>query len=461
MHIKITKGLDLLIKGKPEGVVQELVFSGQTLENSHPKEIALNLWPFDNLRLKLLKKVGERVKIGEPLCEDKGCPGRMFVAPAAGIIKEVRRGHKRAIRDIIIEVDEKEEYLEHPPVDIATVTRHELTEKLMERGFFTTIRQRPFSILAMPYKPPRSIFVKAVESAPFVPPAELQVDGHEKDFQLGLSALQKLTNGFVHLVYREGSTCKAFTEAINVEKHTVEGPHPVSNASLHIERIDPIESAEDIVWTLNAHDVVSLGKLLSEGRYYTERVISIAGPGLVEGRSGYFRVREGYPIAALASGRVPRGMQRLISGDPLNGHKVEIGDFLGFYDYVFCVIPENTEREFMHFFKLGRKKYSFSRAYASGHSKKGDTEYEFTTNQHGEHRPFIDGSLYEKVMPLNISTIHLVKSVMAEDYELADELGFLSVDPEDFALPAFVCISKIEMPEIIRQGLLAHAQEMV
>ena len=86
-------------------------------------------------------------------------------------------------------------------------------------------------------------------------------------------------------------------------------------------------------------------------------------------------------------------------------------------------------------------------------------EYEFTTNQHGEHRAFVDSTLYDQVMPLDIATMPLVKAVMAEDYEAAESLGLLEVDSEDFALPTFVCPSKMEMTEIMKKGLKHYAKE--
>ena len=285
-----------------------------------------------------------------------------------------------------------------------------------------------------------------------MPAAERQIEGHEADFQMGLTALSKL--GTVHLVYRKGSKI----EATGVEKHTAEGPHPVANHSLHIQEIDPIHSYDDVVWTLNAHDVVVIGHLLRTGRYFVERIISIAGPGVIPERIGFFRARAGYPIKGLIEGRIKKGHVRLISGDPLNGKKVEAGDYLGFNDYVFTVIPETVKRQFLHFFRLGTKQYTFSKAYLAGHLP--NREYRFTTSLHGEHRAFIDGSLYDKVMPLNVSTMLLVKAIMAEDYELADQLGLLEVDCEDFALPTFVCPSKVEMVDIVKHGLKQYAAEI-
>jgi Na+-transporting NADH:ubiquinone oxidoreductase subunit A len=460
-HIKVTKGLDIPIEGKPSGKLRPLKMSGEASENKTPKTIALNLDPFDGIRFKLLAKKGDRVAIGQPLVEDKLTEGRVFVSPAGGVVAEVRRGLKRRLIDIVIALDPDEQQYDLGSLKIDQASRAQITDFLMRGGLFAHIRQRPFNTLADPSKTPRNIFVKAVESAPFVPPAELQVEGKEEEFQLGLTALSKLTDGRVHLVYHKNSTCQAFTEAKNVEKHTGEGPHPLGTHSLHIEKIDPIQNVEDVVWTLNTYDVVSIGHLIKTGHIYTERVISIAGPGVISERIGYFKVRNGSPVEMLISNRLEKGYMRLISGDPLTGQKVEPEGYLGFYHFAFCVIPENVSREFLHFFRLGVHKYSFSKAYYSGHIDNNKHTYRFTTNQHGEHRAFIDPTLYEKVMPLNVPTMQLVKAVMAEDYDLAEELGLLAVDSEDFALPSFVCPSKIEMTDIIKEGLKTHAADML
>lgn len=459
VDIKITKGLDIPIKGKPRGDSHALVPGGEVTPLITPPQIALDFKPFNDLKLKLLTKAGDVVKIGQPLAEDKSTPGRMFTSPAAGVVKEVRRGLKRALDEIVIDVARQEEYQQGETLDVQGSSREQIIEKLMAGGLFANIRQRPFNFLANPAKTPRNIFVKAIESAPFVPPAELQVAGKEKEFQTGLDALAKLTSGQVHLVYRKGTAMNAFIQAKNVVKHTAEGPHPIGTYSLHIQRIDPIRSPEDVIWTVDAHDVVAIGHFLRTGKSYIDRVISIAGPGILSDRVGYFKARSGYPIGALIAGRIKKGLLRFISGDPLMGHKVSVEGFLGYYDYVFCVIPENTQREFLHFFRLGYDKFSNTGAYMSGHFNNKDREYDFTTNQHGEHRAFIDASPYDDVMPLDIPTMNLVKAVLAEDFDLAETYGLLEVDSEDFALPTFVCPSKMEMTEIIKEGLKQYAKE--
>ena len=329
-HIKITRGLDIPIEGKPDGR------GGEMSHLEAPHLVALNLDPFDEMKFKILIRERDTVKLGQPLVEDKDSPGRYFVSPAGGMVREIRRGVKRRLLDIVIEVSSKEEVERHPILRPEDLSRQELVERLKLVGLFTHIRQRPFNF-GDPEKVPESIFVKALESAPFTPPSELQVEGFEKEFQTGLDALVKLTKGPVHLVYRQGTSCKAFSDAKGVEHHTAEGPHPVANPSVHIARIDPIRSAEQVIWTVDAHAVAAIGYLLMHGEYFVSKVVSIAGPGIIEGRGGYFRLREGYPISAMVAGRVKKGYARLISGNPLMGQAVDGEDFLGFDDTVFAL----------------------------------------------------------------------------------------------------------------------------
>lgn len=458
VHIKIKKGLDIPIIGSPQDHSEAIVADGHLIA---PQTVALNLNSFEEIRFRLLVKQGDVVKLGQPLVEDKASEGRYLVAPGAGIVKEIRRGAKRVLLDIVIELAQNEEIIKHPTLDPRSATREQLIAALKSGGLFAHIRKRPFNTLANPEQTPRCIFVKAIESAPFSVPAELQVQGYEQAFQAGLTALSRLTDGPVHLVYRQNTSSRAFYDAQDVVKHTAEGPHPIGSHSVHIHFIAPVQQVNDVIWTLNVKDVIGIGVLLTQGTYYTDRVVAIGGPGVVNGHTGFYRARAGFPISGLIAGRLQPGLQRLISGDVLTGRKVDTIDYLGFEDEAFCIIPENTAREFLHFFRLGIDKYTASKTYLSGHLSHSDREYFFNTSQHGEQRPFVIGSPYENVMPLPIPTIELVKAVQSENYDLASELGLLEVIPEDFALPVFVDPCKIDMMGIIQQGQKVYARDML
>ncbi len=419
--------------------------------------LALDLDPFEEVKFKLLVKVGDAVERGEAILFDKKHPERKFVSPAGGTVMEIRRGLKRRLLAVVIERGETEACFDYGSFDVAAATREELVAKMCEVGLFAHIHMRPFNLLVDPNQTPRSIFVKAIESAPFVPPPEMQVEGHEKAFAYGLEALKKLSGGPVHLVHQKGSVCRAFTEA-SVERHTASGPHPVANHSVHIQRIDPIHGPDCLIWTLNAHDVVCIGQMLLTGKYHYERVIGIGGTGIKPEGRGYFRVRWGHPLSNLIAGRETNEPIRLISGDPLMGRKGEAQDFLGFNHFAFTAIPRNDKRPFLHFLRLGFNKYTASRTYGSGFLS--NRKYGFTTSNHGEERAFIDSHVYDKVMPLRLPTAPLVKSVIAQDWDQAEALGILEVAPEDFALATFICPSKIEMVSIVKEGLISLSQEV-
>lgn len=427
MHIKIKKGLDIPLRGKPHKSLEELPL---------PKRVALDLNPFGEKRFNLLVKVGDQVVLGQLLAEDKALPGRVFVSPASGKFVEIVRGLKRRILSLVIETNSDGQLFTHE-------------KDLLTGGLYGQLRMRPYNRLANPEKMPKCIFVKAIESAPFAPPPELELQGFEDEFQFGLSTLSKIAP--VHLVCRD-----PFPNFQDVNVHTADGPHPVGNVSIHISAIEPLLSSEDCLWTLTVHDVICVGKLLQSGQVHSTRVISIAGEGIREELRGFYRVNKGISIEALVQDRLCEGEFRLISGGPLLGDKVEPSGFLGAYHNVFCAIPEGPpKREFLHFLRLGLKKYTASRTYIGS----GDKDYSFDTNQHGEVRAFVDGSIYDKVMPLPISVEHLIKAILAEDFEKAEQLGFLEIAEEDFALPAFICPSKIDMVGIVKRGLDTYASQ--
>jgi Na+-transporting NADH:ubiquinone oxidoreductase subunit A len=60
---------------------------------------------------------------------------------------------------------------------------------------------------------------------------------------------------------------------------------------------------------------------------------------------------------------------------------------------------------------------------------------------------------YDQVLPMNILPVYLLKAILAKDIEKMEKLGIYEVAEEDFALCEFVCTSKIEVQQIIREGL--------
>ena len=73
--IKIKKGLDLPIAGRPE----QVIYDGPAIT-----EVALLGEEYVGMRPSMKIKEGEAVKKGQVLFEDKKNPGVVFTAPASG-----------------------------------------------------------------------------------------------------------------------------------------------------------------------------------------------------------------------------------------------------------------------------------------------------------------------------------------------------------------------------------------
>jgi Na+-transporting NADH:ubiquinone oxidoreductase subunit A len=143
---------------------------------------------------------------------------------------------------------------------------------------------------------------------------------------------------------------------------------------------------------------------------------------------------------------------RLINGDVLSGKTTSIQGYLGYYNNLVSVIPEgNTYRMFGWLpFKdnsiLSLSNTSFSRLF----NKNG---FEIDTNLNGEERALVVTGEMEKVFPLDLYPMQLLKACMIEDIEKMEALGIYEVVPEDFGLIDYANTSKIEAQEIIRKGI--------
>ena len=59
----------------------------------------------------------------------------------------------------------------------------------------------------------------------------------------------------------------------------------------------------------------------------------------------------------------------------------------------------------------------------------------------------------EKIFPLDIFPMQLIKACMVEDIEKMEALGIYEVVTEDFGLVDYANTSKLEAQEIIRHGI--------
>jgi Na+-transporting NADH:ubiquinone oxidoreductase subunit A len=440
VHIKVKKGLNIPISGQPVSLEIFHLPLGQ---------FAYDLRPYDRLNVRIVVEEGQKVEKGQVLAIEPAPPGRVFVAPLSSKIIAIHRGEKRHPLEIVLEPLSSTSPSDPQPI-LLQENRKSLVDHISRAGLLPFFRFRPFNRIANPSFLPHCIFVKAVETAPFVPPAEMQIQGREQAFQEGVKILQRLTDGKVHVVIADASPIASLCENLTCCVHTVEGPHPASNPSLHIQEIAPILSSKDLIWTATALDVVRLGQYFLSGELWVDQVVAVAGPGIKAGFPRYVRTFPGAHVSSLVDNMLIDTPVRLISGNPLTGAEVSSSEFLHHGHTTLTALPEPsvTDRELLYFLRLKSENYTTTEAYVLPREER----YGFTTSQHGEMRPFIDSSIYDTVMPFKVLPMLLSKALLADDLDKAVAYGLLDIIPEDFALADFICPSKISMMQIVKEG---------
>ncbi|NRA93729.1 MAG: Na(+)-translocating NADH-quinone reductase subunit A, partial [Psychroserpens sp.] len=418
--IKIKKGLDIKLVGEAEKTVEEAIISNFC--TIRPED-------FHSIIPKLISKEGAILKVGDVVFHDKNNEDFKFVSPVSGTVVEVQRGPKRRIDAIKIQADKKLEYKDFGKADL-NADVNALRAHLLASGCWPFIKQRPYDIIADPAKMPRAIFISGHDTAPLAADLDFVLNGKEAELQAAISVLAKLTEGQVHIgVGSNNSPLSGMNDAVI---HSVSGPHPAGNVGTLINKLDPVNKGE-VVWTVNAQDLVIIGELLLTGKFNAERVVALAGSSVKKPR--YFKTRIGSEVATMVydNGVEKDGNDRIISGNVLSGKQVKPDGALGFYDNLITVIPEGDDYEFFGWNKPIFNKVSTSRAltFSWMNPKK---KYDLNTNTNGEHRAFVTTGTYEKVFPLDIYPLQILKACMYEDLDEMEALGMYEVAPEDFAL---------------------------
>ncbi|WP_028284363.1 Na(+)-translocating NADH-quinone reductase subunit A [Olleya marilimosa] len=439
--IKIKKGLDIKLVGEAEKATENAIVSNYY--SIRPED-------FHQVTPKLMAKEGDKVKAGQPVFYDKSNEAVKFVSPVSGQIIEVTRGEKRKILSVKIQADKEQTFQDYGKLDLNSAKAEDIKSRLLESGCWAFVKQRPYDVIANPANTPKAIFISAYASAPLVADLDYVLQGKEAELQAAVTALSKLTNGKVHVsVAKNGNSPLAGLSDITL--HKVSGPHPSGNVGTQINKIDPINKGE-VVWTINAQDLVIIGELLLTGRFNAERIVALVGSSVKKPR--YFKTKLGSEIATMVydNGVDKNGNDRIISGNVLTGKQVKPDGYLDYYSNTITVIPEGDDYEFFGWNKPVFNKVSTSRALTFSWLTP-NKKFDLNTNTNGEHRAFVITGSYEEVFPLDIFPMQILKACMYKDLDEMEALGMYEVAPEDFALTEFVCVSKQPHQKIIREGL--------
>ncbi|GIU37341.1 Na(+)-translocating NADH-quinone reductase subunit A [Shewanella hafniensis] len=432
------------IAGEPRQVIEL---------GAKPSQVAVLGEEFVGLKPTMLVEEGDWVQKGQALFEDKKTPGVLFTAPASGQVVAINRGERRILQSVVIRCDDGENrdgqisFDIHQ--DIAVLPRLTVQDQLVKSGLWTALRTRPFSRVPALDSTPAGIFVTAIDTNPLAADPRLIIAEQTEAFKAGLLVLSRLTEGKVYLCQDKGEAM--VKEALpQLEVRRFDGVHPAGLVGTHIHFTLPV-SLERQVWHIGYQDVIAYGKLFQTGELYTDRIVALGGPSVLNPR--LLRTQLGAELSALVSDEIKPGHNRVVSGSVLSGHTaLGVHDFLGRFHNQVSVLSEDAQHHVLSWVRGGSDKFSITRAVTS--RLFGATKlFEFTTHQGGSARAMMAFGQLDRVMPLDILPTLLVRDLVVRDTDEAQALGALELDEEDLALCTFVCPGKYDFGKELRACL--------
>ena len=437
---KIKKGLDLKLKGEAEQKLQELPVVGV---------YAIKPTDFPGIVPRTVVREGDMVKAGDALFVDKATEKIKFVSPVSGKVVGVDRGDRRKLLRFRVEADQQQTFKEFEMKHIKDMNAEEMKHLLLDCGLFAFFRQRPYDVIASPVDTPKAIFVSAFNKMPLAADFAFVAQGQEEDFKEGIRALAKIAK--VHLGICPTQINSNLLPVSEAEVSVFDGPNPSGNVGVQINRVNPVNKGE-VVWTIGAEMVVTLGRFFRTGKIQLTRRIAVAGSQIKQ--PTYVQTLIGLPIVSLLSGQLlTQEHVRIINGNPFVGYRSDIEDFLGAFSTEICAIPEGDDVNEAFGWILPRlNDYSTNRSYFSWLMGK-TRNYDLDCRIKGGERKMIMSAEYERVFPMDIYASYLVKAIITGDIDRQEALGIYEVAPEDFAVAEFIDSSKLELQRIVREGL--------
>ena len=438
--IKLRKGLGIKIDGKAVEKTVKIQPSGV---------IEIKPDHFHGITPKITVKEGEAIKAGTPLFYNKNYESMKFVSPVSGSIREIKRGERRKVMSILIDVNSQPEFLQFGVKKTSSLTADEIKSTLLNSGLWVYIKQRPYDTIANPDRTPKAIFISGFDSAPLAPDYEYVMKDKMNDFQAGLDVLSKLTTGKIHIGLKSANSI--FATAKGVETTIFTGVHPAGNAGVQINKVNPINKGE-VVWTINPQDVAIMGRLFSKGVVDMTKTIALTGPEVENPQ--YFETIAGNSITDIVKGNLKKTSYplRYVSGNLLTGIQISENGFLTPYASQISVIDDGGETHELFGWAMPRlNKFSASNMFFTKLLPR--KKFKYDARLLGGPRAIIMSGEWDKVFPMDILPEQLIKAMIAKNIDRMENLGAYEVAPEDFALCEFVDTSKLPLQAIVREAL--------
>jgi Na+-transporting NADH:ubiquinone oxidoreductase subunit A len=436
MRVELKGGLRLRFGGAPEQVLLGRVLSD---------EIAVQPPDYRGLKPKLTVVDGDRVKAGQVLFHDADRPELVCTAPVAGSVRAIRRGAKRQVTHIVLQVDDVQTTT-FPTFSQSQINLLDTTQvrgALLRSGLWLSLRARPFDCVAPPDLQPRALFITAIDSNPLAADPAVVIDLRREDFLAGVSALSQLPGGNTFVCIAPDTEIP-MPESPHIKSAVFGGPHPSGLPGTHLHSVGVEVRREPDLWHIGYQDVIAFGSLLRAGGLDAKRVISLAGPGVPQ--PGLIQVRLGSELSALP---LPHEdlTQQVIAG-PLLGLARQ-ADFLGRFDLQVSVFPRQATVPG----SSGVWRNAASRLLLTPRASERVPAAERTR------AGMLPVEVFERVWPYRTSPTALLRALLIGDPDDAIKLGCLGLAEEDLALCNLVCPAGQDYSAALRRMLQRIEQQ--
>ena len=381
---------------------------------------------FPGSRLQVISNEGTAVEAGEAVLCDRRQPEILLTSPISGKVTAIHRGARRRLISLEITSDGKGGNIQFNIP--ATLNRDNIRRLMLQSGLWAMMRTRPFGHIPSPERSPKALLITAMDTQPLAPNPAVIISQFYADLTLGIETLCDLVDAPVYLCK---STDMEFQldKSCRLEISNFDGKHPAGLVGTHIHSLCPIGFKGDEVWHIDYQDVISLGQLISTGKPWYERIISLAGPAVKNPR--LISVPLGAAIDDISEGELGEKPVRLISGSVLSGH-VAIG----------------------HEASLGQRHRQVTALFGSATSRSEESRGSlFYTGSGDEAYPLIATTDLDNVSPPGILAVPLLRALIVGDVERARDLGALELVEEDLALLSYTCPSKTDYGALLRDML--------
>ena len=438
---KLRKGLDINLAGRAERKKIQLKSNGK---------YALQPDCFIGVVPKVVVKEGDKVKAGDALFINKNYPEMKFASPVSGTVTAVERGERRKVLAVKVDADATQVFTDFGEKDVKKLSGDEVKAALLEAGLFGYINQLPYDVVTTPDSNPKAIFVSALRDKPLAAEFDFELEGQEKEWQAGLTALSKMAKTYLGIGAKQESV-KALADAEDVEVNVFDGPCPAGNVSVQVNHVSPVNKGE-VVWTVDPSAVIFFGRLFLTGKVNLKRTVALVGSEVKQPQ--YADMLVGEELQTLLSNSYDsKHNVRIINGNVLTGRVTTKDGFLGAHSSEITVIPEGDNADELAGWIMPRfNQFSVNRSYFSWLFGKKKA-YALDARIKGGQRHMIMSGEYDKVIPMDIYPEYLVKAIITGNIDKMEQLGIYEVSPEDFALAEFVDSSKLELQRIVREGL--------